>query len=67
MQLFEQIYNSPAAHGAEHHPWGGFTDRNVCNIHRDEHLASCDAAIRTYLSAKNGASRSKGLNATDVH
>ncbi len=25
--------------GAGHCQWGGFTDRNVCNIHGEEHLA----------------------------
>ncbi len=26
--------------GAGYCQWGGFTDRNVCNIHGEEHLAS---------------------------
>ncbi len=26
--------------GAGHCPWGGYTDRIVCNIHGEEHLAS---------------------------
>ena len=26
--------------GAGHCPWGGYTDRNVCNIHEDVRLAS---------------------------
>ncbi len=26
--------------GAGHCPWGGYTDRIVCNIHTEEHLAS---------------------------
>ncbi len=27
--------------GAGHCQWGGLTDRNICNIHGGEHLASC--------------------------
>ncbi len=26
--------------GADHCQWGGLTDRNIYNIHRDGHLAS---------------------------
>ncbi len=26
--------------GAGHCQWGGLTDRNICNIHGDAHLAS---------------------------
>ncbi len=26
--------------GAGHCPWGGYTDRIVCNMHGEEHLAS---------------------------
>ncbi len=36
--------------GAGHCQWGGFTDRNVCNIHGEEHLAS-------HLHVKNQAPR----------
>ncbi len=43
--------------GAGHCQRGGLTDQNICNIHAGAHLAS----------AKNGASRSSGLNATGLH
>ncbi len=35
--------------GAGHCQWGGLTDRNICNIHGDEHLASnvsCQASCQ---------------------
>ncbi len=57
--------------GAGHCQWGGLTDQNICNIYRGAHLASRYRAMLRprsfYLSAKNGGSRSNGLNATGVH
>ncbi len=58
--LIAMLYNDATRQlpiGAGHCQWGGLTDRNICNIPGDEHLASC----------YHGASRSNGLNATDVH
>ncbi len=41
--------------GAGHCPWGGYTDRIVCNIHGEEHLASrCRAMLRPGTFGKFG-------------
>ena len=39
--------------GAGYCQWGGFTDRNVCNIHGEEHLTSRYRAILRILKIRS--------------
>ncbi len=47
LQFADNMHTRQLPMGAGHCQWDGFTDRNLCNIHGEEHLASrCRAMLR---------------------